>query len=150
VQNLFLRCTYGVAVKALNQAVRRNLDRFPKDFMFQLTQEEFNNLKSQIVTSSWGGIRRALPYAFTEQGIAMLSGVLKSPKAIRVNIEIMRTFVKLSQMLASNAELARKLSEVEKKYDRQFKIVFDAIRELITPLPPRTKPIGFRPKALKK
>jgi hypothetical protein len=141
---------YGVAVKALNQAVRRNLDRFPKDFMFQLTQEEFNNLKSQIVTSSWGGIRRALPYAFTEQGIAMLSGVLKSPRAIRVNIEIMRTFVKLSQMLASNAELARKLSELEKKYDRQFKIVFDAIRELMTPLPARTKPIGFRPRALKK
>jgi hypothetical protein len=141
---------YGVAVKALNQAVRRNLDRFPKDFMFQLTQEEFNNLKSQIVTSSWGGIRRALPYAFTEQGIAMLSGVLKSPRAIRVNIEIMRTFVKLSQMLVSNAELARKLSELEKKYDRQFKIVFDAIRELMTPLPARTKPIGFRPRALKK
>jgi len=141
---------YGVAVKALNQAVRRNLDRFPEDFMFQLTQEEFNALKSQIVTSSWGGIRRALPYAFTEQGIAMLSGVLKSPRAIRVNIEIMRTFVKLSQMLASNAELARKLSELEKKYDRQFKIVFDAIRELMIPLPARTKPIGFRPKALKK
>jgi hypothetical protein len=141
---------YGVAVKALNQAVRRNLDRFPKDFMFQLTQEEFNNLKSQIVTSSWGGIRRALPYAFTEQGIAMLSGVLKSPRAIRVNIEIMRTFVKLSQMLASNAELARKLSQLEKKYDRQLKIVFDALRELMTPLPARTKPIGFRPRALKK
>lgn len=141
---------YGVAVKALNQAVRRNLDRFPEDFMFQLTQEEFNNLKSQIVTSSWGGIRRALPYAFTEQGIAMLSGVLKSPRAIRVNIEIMRTFVKLSQMLASNAELARKLNELGKKYDRQFKIVFDAIRELMTPPAARTKPIGFRPKALKK
>jgi hypothetical protein len=140
---------YGVAVEALNQAVRRNLDRFPEDFMSQLTQE-FNNLKSQIVTSSWGGIRRAMPYAFTEHGIAMLSGVLKSPRAIRVNIEIMRTFVKLSQMLASNAELARKLSELEKKYDRQFKIVFDAIRELMTPLPARTKPIGFRPKALKK
>jgi hypothetical protein len=141
---------YGVPVKALNQAVRRNLDRFPEDFMFQLKEEEFNNLKSQIVTSSWGGIRRALPYAFTEQGIAMLSGVLKSQRAIRVNIEIMRTFVKLSQMLASNAELARKLSELEKKYDRQFKIVFDAIRELMTPLPSKDKPIGFRPRALKK
>ena len=87
-----------------------------------------------------------MPYAFTEQGIAMLSGVLKSPRAIRVNIEIMRTFVKLSQMLASNAELARKLSELEKKYDRQFKIVFDAIRELMTPASPKIKPIGFRPK----
>ena len=79
---------YGVAVKALNQAVRRNIDRFPEDFMFQLTREEFNDLKSQFVTSSWGGMRRALPYAFTEQGIAMLSGVLKNPGAIRVNIEI--------------------------------------------------------------
>jgi len=137
---------YGVAVKALNQAVRRNINRFPEDFMFQLTQEEFNNLKSQLVTSSWGGIRRAMPYAFTEQGIAMLSGVLKSPRAIRVNIEIMRTFVKLSQMLASNAELARKLRNLEKKSDRQFKIVFDAIRELMTPPPPGIKPIGFRPK----
>ena len=137
---------YGVAVKALNQAVRRNINRFPEDFMFQLTQEEFNNLKSQLVTSSWGGIRRAMPYAFTEQGIAMLSGVLKSPRAIRVNIETMRTFVKLSQILASNAELARKLRNLEKKSDRQFKIVFDAIRELMTPPPPGIKPIGFRPK----
>ena len=105
---------YGVAVKALNQAVRRNLDRFPDDFMFQLDSEEFNNLKSQIVTSNWGGMRRALPYAFTEQGIAMLTGVLKSPRAIRVNIEIMRAFVKLSRLLASNIELARKVDEIEK------------------------------------
>ena len=150
VLSLDLAQLYGVAVKVLNQAVTRNLNRFPEDFMFQLTQEEFNNLKSQIVTSSWGGIRRALPYAFTEQGIAMLSGVLKSPRAIRVNIEIMRTFVKLSQMLASNAELARKLNELEKKYDHQFKIVFDAIREVMTPPPAKIKPIGFRPKTLKK
>ena len=141
---------YGVAVKALNQAVRRNIDRFPEDFMFQLTGEEFNDLKSQFVTSSWGGMRRALPYAFTEQGIAMLSGVLKSPRAIRVNIEIMRTFVKLHQMSASNAELARKLDELEKKYDRQFKIVFDAIRLLMSPSPGKAKQIGFRPGALKK
>ncbi len=141
---------YGVAVKALNQAVRRNLDRFPEDFMFQLTPEEFNDLKSQIVTSSWGGMRRALPYGFTEHGIAMLSGVLKSPRAIRVNIEIMRAFVRLRQMLASNAELAHKLDELEKKYDQQFKIVFDAIRQLMIPLPAKAKPIGFRPKALKK
>ena len=142
---------YGVPVKALNQAVRRNLARFPEDFMFQLNSEEFNDLKSQIVTSNWGGMRRALPYAFTEQGIAMLSGVLKSPRAIRVNIEIMRAFVKLSRLLASNIELARKVDEMEKKYDRQFKIVFDAIRKLMTPPPvPQPKPIGFRPKALKK
>ena len=126
---------YGVTVKGLNQAVKRNLDRFPEDFMFQLSREEFNDLKSQIVTSSWGGMRRALPYAFTEQGIAMLSGVLNSPRAIRVNIQIMRAFVKLRQMLASNAELARKLDELEKKYDRQFKIVFTAIRSLMTPPP---------------
>src|SRR5256714_10536170 len=103
--SLDLADLYGVAVKALNQAVRRNLDRFPEDFMFQLTPAEFYDLKSQIVTSSWGGMRRALPYAFTEHGIAMLSGVLKSPRAIRVNIEIMRAFVKLRQMLVSNAEL---------------------------------------------
>jgi hypothetical protein len=118
--------------------------------MFQLNSEEFSDLKSQIVTSNWGGMRRALPYAFTEQGIAMLSGVLKSPRAIRVNIQIMRAFVKLNQMLASNVELARKVDEMEKKYDRQFKIVFDAIRKLMTPPPvPLPKPIGFRPKALK-
>lgn len=141
---------YGVAVKALNQAVRRNLNRFPEDFMFQLTPEEFNDLKSQIVTSSWGGMRRALPYAFTEHGIAMLSGVLKSPRAIRVNIEIMRAFVKLRQMLASNAELARKLDELEKKYDRQFKIVFDAIRELMIPAVVKPKVIGFRARTRKK
>ena len=106
---------YGVAVKALNQTVRRNLYRFPEDFMFQLSREEFDDLKSQIVTSSWGGMRRALPYAFTEQGIAMLSGILKSPRAIRVNVEIMRAFVKLRQMLASNAELLGKLDELERK-----------------------------------
>jgi hypothetical protein len=141
---------YGVAVKALNQAFRRNLVRFPEDFMFQLEPEEFEDLKSQIVTSSWGGMRRALPYAFTEQGIAMLSGVLKSSRAIRVNIEIMRAFVKLRQMLASNADLARKLDKLEKKYDQQFKIVFDAIRQLMTPPPANAKPIGFRVSARKK
>ena len=142
---------YGVPVKSFNQSVRRNRARFPEDFMFQLTREEFAVLKSQFVTSSWGGIRRALPYAFTEQGIAMLSSVLRSPQAIRVNIEIMRAFVKLRQMLASNAELARKLDELEKQYDHQFKIVFQAIRELMTPAPATApKRIGFRPVALKK
>lgn len=102
--------------------------------MFQLTTDEFNDLKSQIVTSSWGGMRRALPYAFTEQGIAMLSGMLKSPRAVRVNIEIMRAFVKLRQMLESNAELARKLDELEKKSDRQFKIVFNPSSVLLQPV----------------
>ena len=141
---------YGVTAKVLNQAVRRNRERFPEDFMFQLTRAEFEDLKSQIVTSSWGGMRRALPYAFSEQGIAMLSGILRSGRAVRVNIEIMRAFVRLRQMLSANAQLASKLEDLERKYDRQFKIVFDAIREIITPPPARSKPIGFRIKSLKK
>jgi hypothetical protein len=113
---------YNVEPKVLIQAVKRNIERFPSDFMFQLTNREFANLKSQFVTSSWGGIRRAMPYAFTEQGVAMLSGILNSPRAIRVNIEIMRAFVRLRQMLISNAELARKLNALEKKYDAQLKL----------------------------
>ena len=136
---------YGVANKVLIQAVKRNADRFPEDFMFQLTEQEFNNLRSQFVTSSWGG-RRYPPYAFTEQGVAMLSSVLRSERAIRVNIEIMRAFVRLRRMLATNAELARKLAALEKKYDAQFRVVFDAIRELMTPPAPKKKrPIGFAP-----
>jgi len=112
--------------------------------MFQLTGEEFSNLKSQIVTSSWGGLRRAAPYAFTEQGVAMLSGVLNSPRAIRVNVEIMRAFVRLRGMMASHADLARKLANLEKRYDAQFKLVFDAIRQLmLQPEKPR-RSIGFR------
>ncbi|HUJ71901.1 MAG TPA: ORF6N domain-containing protein [Verrucomicrobiae bacterium] len=111
--------------------------------MFQLTRQEVTILKSQIVTSSWGGVRRATPYAFTEQGVAMLSSVLRSKRAIRVNVEIMRTFVRLRQLLASHADLAAKLEELEKKYDSQFKIVFDAIRQLMSsPATPR-KQIGF-------
>ena len=134
---------YEVEVRALVQAVKRNIERFPEDFMFQLNAEEFANLKSQIVISSWGG-SRAAPYAFTEQGVAMLSSVLRSDRAIHVNVEIMRAFVRLRQMLASNADLARKLATLEKKYDAQFKIVFDAIRELMTPPDPKKKrPIGF-------
>jgi len=145
---------YEVPTKVLVQAVKRNSDRFPDDFMFQLTTEEFDNLRyqsdtsslrSQIVTSRWGG-RRYPPYVFTEQGVAMLSSVLHSDRAIHVNIEIMRAFVRLRQMLASNAELARKLATLERKYDAQFKIVFDAIRELMTPPEPKKKrPIGFGP-----
>ncbi len=135
---------YQVAPKALVQAVKRNWDRFPGDFMFQLTNAEFQNLKSQIVTSSWGGLRRAAPYAFTEEGIAMLSSVLRSKRAVRVNIEIMRAFVRLRRMLASNQELARKLESLERKYDAQFKVVFDAIRELMVPAEPKRRPIGFR------
>jgi hypothetical protein len=110
-----------------------------------LSTEEFANLKSQIGISSWGGVRTA-PYAFTEQGVSMLSSVLHSSRAIQVNIEIMRAFVRLRQMLSSNAELSRKLAALEKKYDIQFKAVFEAIRELMTPLEPRKKrPIGFAP-----
>ena len=113
--------------------------------MFQLTKQEFNDLRSQFVTSNWGG-RRYPPYAFAEQGVAMLSSVLHSERAIHVNIEVMRAFVRLRQMLASNAELARKLAALEKKYDAQFKVVFDAIRELMTPPEPKKKrSIGFAP-----
>ena len=136
---------YQVEARVLVQAVKRNIARFPQDFMFQLTEEEFSNLKSQIVISSWGGLRRAAPYAFTEQGVAMLSSVLRSKRAIQVNIEIMRTFVRLRRILASHAELARKLDALEKKYDAQFKIVFDAIRQLMAPPepePPKRR-IGF-------
>lgn len=139
-----LAALYGVEPRVLVQAVKRNLDRFPGDFMFQLSREEFANLKSQFVISSWGGLRRAPPYAFTEQGVAMLSSVLRSPRAVRVNIEIMRTFVRLRRMVSSNAELARRLNDVEKKYDAQFKVVFDAIRDLMTTPEPRRRRIGFR------
>lgn len=139
-----LAVLYEVEPRTLIQAVKRNADRFPDDFMFQLTDDEFEILKSQIVTSSWGGLRRANPYAFTEQGVAMLSSVLRSPRAVQVNIAIMRTFVKLRQMLASNDDLARKLAAFEKKYDTQFKIVFDAIRQLMTPQQPPRRKIGFR------
>jgi hypothetical protein len=152
---------YGVETKALNRAVRRNVERFPRDFMFQLTSKEFDALRcqigtsktesgsnsfmsaeilrSQIVTSkqSGKGGRRYPPHAFTEQGVAMLSGLLNSPRAIAVNIGIMRAFVRLLQLIASNSDLARKLADLESKYDEQFKIVFDAIRELMSPVLPR-------------
>lgn len=143
-----LAALYGVDVKALNQAAKRNADRFPADFMFQLTAEENAVLRSQIVTlkSGSGRHRKFRPYAFTEQGVAMLSSVLRSRRAVRVNIEIMRAFVQLRQMLASHADLARKLAALEKKYDAQFKVVFDAIRELMAPPePPRKRRIGFTP-----
>jgi hypothetical protein len=134
---------YSVEPKALIQAVKRNIERFPSDFMFQLTNQEFAILKSQIVTSRWGGIRRAVPYAFTEQGVAMLSSVLNSPRAIRVNIEIMRTFARLRQMLLSHSDLTRKLENLEKKYDAQFKVVFDALRQLMAPPTKPRRRIGF-------
>jgi len=134
---------YGVETKVLVQAVKRNIDRFPDDFMFQLNKEEFADLRSQSVTSrQWGG-RRYPPYAFTEQGVAMLSSVLKSKKAVQVNIEIIRTFVKLRQLLSTHVTLARKLKQLENKYDSQFKVVFDAIRQLMEPPVKKTKKIGF-------
>ncbi|MCX7049801.1 MAG: ORF6N domain-containing protein [Candidatus Sumerlaeota bacterium] len=139
---------YGVKTYILNQAAKRSIERFPEDFMFQLSGEEWSNLSSQFVSSSlYHGGRRYLPYAFTEQGVAMLSGVLRSRRAVQVNIGIMRAFVKLRQMLASHADLARKLAEMEKKYDGQFQVVFDAIRQLMeTPKPPpKTRPVGFIP-----
>ncbi len=137
---------YGVETRVLVQAVKRNIDRFPKDFMFQLTKEEFKNLRSQSVTSNqWGG-RRYPPFAFTEQGVAMLSSVLKSKKAVQVNIEIIRTFVKLRQLISTHEKLSRKLENLEKKYDNQFKVVFDAIRNLMTPPQITKRKIGFEKK----
>ena len=136
---------YGVETKVLKQTVRRNINRFPQDFMFELTGEEFANLRSQIVTSSWGGQRRP-PFAFTEQGVAMLSGILKSPRAIQTNIAIMRTFVALRRWMQSNKELAAKVQQLEDKFDSQFKVVFDAIRQLIQQ-EAKKAPIGFRTKS---
>jgi hypothetical protein len=133
---------YGVETRVLVQAVKRNIERFPDDFMFQLSSAEFANLRSQIVTPSWGG-RRSPPYAFTEQGVAMLSGVLRSDRAVLVNVEIMRTFVRLRRMLADNAELSRKLAALERKYDEQFKVVFDAIRALMKAEEKPKRKIGF-------
>ena len=134
---------YGVETKVLNQAVKRNIERFPEDFMFQLSWEEFDFLRSQSVTSSqWGG-RRYPPYAFSEQGVAMLSSVLRSKRAVLVNIAIMRAFVHLRQILSSHTELASKLNELEKRYDAQFKVVFEKIKKLMTPPEPKRKRIGF-------
>ena len=151
---------YGVTTKALNQAMRRNRARFPEDFAFRLSGEEFDNLRSQIVTTSsnpsviWSQIvtrsqkyRRSdsLPVAFTEQGVAMLSSVLRSTRAVEVNIAIMRTFVQLRRLMDTNRNLARKIEALEKKYDEQFAVVFEAIKELITPPSPPRKRIGFHP-----
>ncbi|MFH1362625.1 MAG: ORF6N domain-containing protein [Candidatus Omnitrophota bacterium] len=181
---------YGVSVKVLNQAVNRNLKRFPIDFMYQLTRQEvrvlrsqfvtlnsepsvaqevsnlksqfvtssveaftaekFTNLKSQFAISSWGGVRK-LPYAFTEQGVAMLSSVLNSERAIQVNITIMRAFVKLKELLLTHKDLAEKITELEKKYanhDDNIQLIFEAIKKLLEPVPPlppepQKPPIGF-------
>jgi hypothetical protein len=145
-----LAALYGVTTKVLVQAVKRNIKRFPVDFMFQLAKDEFlrsqkgvSNLRSQFVTSSYGG-RRYLPYAFTEQGVAMLSSVLNSERAIQVNIQIMRTFSKLRRILESHKDMAKKIEELEGRYDSQFKVVFDAIRLLMKPPEKGIKKIGFQ------
>jgi hypothetical protein len=141
-----LAALYGVSTKVLKQAVRRNIARFPSDFMFVLSNSEFQTWRSQFVTSKGDrkGLRYA-PMAFAEPGILMLSTVLNSERAILVNIEIMRAFVRLRQMIAADATLAQRLNELERKYDRQFKIVFEAIRELIQPRTGKRKQIGFTP-----
>ncbi len=140
-----LASLYRVTVGALTQAVKRNANRFPKDFVFQLTAEEFTNLKSQFVISSWGGVR-SRSYAFTEQGVAMLSSVLKSERAVKVNIAIMRAFVRLREALETNRELARKFSELEKrvgKHDDEISAIIDAIRQLMAPMAKPAREIGF-------
>jgi len=138
-----LAALYGVTTKRLNEQVRRNARRFPADFMYQLSREEFESLKSHFASSSsWGG-RRKLPYAFTELGIAMLSSVLNSERAIEVNIQIMRTFVKLREVMASHKDLAEKLEQLEKKYDGQFRIVFEAVRQLIADEKKPKRKIGY-------
>ncbi|MGD8253770.1 MAG: ORF6N domain-containing protein [Syntrophobacterales bacterium] len=137
---------YEVEPRVLIQAVKRNIDRFPSDFMFVLTYQEFANLKSQFVISSWGGMRRGTPYAFTEQGVAMLSSVLRSKRAVQVNIEIMRAFVRLRGLLLAHKDLAQKLKELEKrleKHDEDIGLIFEAIRELMTPPDTPPKKIGF-------
>jgi len=141
-----LAALYGVSTKALNQAVKRNRERFPDDFMFQLSEKETVSLRSQSVTSSHGG-RRYLPYAFTEQGVAMLSSVLHSPTAIQVNIQIMRAFVQLRRLALTIADLRRRIDHMEQRYDHHFRTVFQAIRELLAPTaqPKKDRRIGFGP-----
>lgn len=135
---------YEVETGALVRQMKRNIERFPADFMFQLNKPEWEDLKCQIGIASWGG-RRSPPYAFTEQGVAMLSSVLRSPRAVEVNIEIVRTFVRLRELLATHKDLAQKLEKLEKSYDENFRIIFDAIRQLMQPPPGKSKrKIGFR------
>ena len=137
-----LATLYGVETRQLNQAVKRNADRFPEDFMFQLDNREYEILKSQSVTSSWGG-RRTMPYAFTEQGIAMLSSVLKSKTAIEVNIAIMRAFVQMRQMLTETSDLKLTIASLRAEYDEKFDIVFQALDQILAMDTKDSKPIGF-------
>ena len=133
---------YEVETRVLNQAVRRHMKRFPEDFMFQLTKTEFNNLKSQFVISSWGGVRK-MPLAFTEQGVAMLSGILNSDKAIEVNIQIMRAFIKLRHMILEHDELKRELDELRKEMNERFQIVFTVLDKLVSEDEETKRKIGF-------
>jgi hypothetical protein len=136
---------YGVETRVLNQAVRRNIERFPSDFMLTLTRDEIMRISQIVISSGHETIKFSKNVmAFTEQGVAMLSSVLNSKRAVQVNIAIMRVFVKLREMIASNKELSRRLDKLEEKYDVQFKVVFDAIRELMTPSVPNKSKIGFR------
>jgi len=141
-----LAALYGVETFNLNKAVKRNLDRFPEDFMFQLSNEEFKNLIFHFGISNWGGTRK-LPYAFTENGVAMLSSVLNSKRAVAVNVQIMRTFTKIREMLASHKELREKIEGMEKKYDHRFQVIFKVIKQLLTPPETKKKRIGFEGKA---
>ena len=134
---------YGVETSQLKRAVKRNIDRFPPDFMFELTKEELEDWRCQFGTSSWGGTRYP-PMAFTEQGVAMLSGVLSSKRAIKVNIQIMRTFTKLRQMMATHKSLKKKIEDMEKKYDENFQIVFEAIKQLLETEEKPKRKIGFQ------
>ncbi len=137
---------YGVETKRLNEQVRRNLNRFPPDFMFQLTPQEWESLRSQFATLKRGAHRKYLPYVFTEHGALMLANVLNSERAAQTSVQVVRAFVRLRQMLTSNAELARKLAALENKYDAQFKVVFDAIRQLMSPPARPKREIGFHVK----
>ena len=134
---------YNVQTKQLTRQVRRNIERFPKDFMFQLSKEELENLRYHFGTSSWGGIRY-LPYAFTEHGILMLSSILNSKRAVQVNIQIMRTFIKLREILLTHGELRKKIEIMEKKYDQNFQVIFKAIRDLLVPPVKPIIKIGFK------
>jgi len=141
-----LAIIYGVTTKRLNEQVKRNLKRFPSDFMFQLNEEEFENMRSHFATSRWGG-RRYLPYAFTEHGAIMLANVLNSPSAVEASIQVVRAFVKLRELLSTNKELAGKLSQLEGKleqHDEEIQIIFKAIRKLMKPLETKKRKIGFR------
>jgi len=145
-----LATLYGVTTKRLNQQVNRNIERFPQDFMFQLTFQEFTRLRLQFATAKTGrGGRRTPPYAFTEHGAVMLASVLNSPTAVQASIEVVRAFIRLRELLSSHVELARKLATLEKKYDAQFKVVFDAIRQLMEPPQQKRRGIGFHTEAKK-